>query len=142
MPALARGLALRQAAPRAVERAARRLAAPPRPRRRAARAAAAGPDAAGAGDGAAPAGAPAQEGPSTDLGVIAARLRALAGPFWTEGEQASAARWRLAGVLGLTLGTTGVSVRRFGRERAARDGRSGRLLRPPRSFPLTFFPTH
>ena len=51
-----------------------------------------------------------QEGASADLPVIFARLRTLSTPYWTEGEQASSARWRLAGVLALTLGTTGVSV--------------------------------
>lgn len=35
----------------------------------------------------------------------------LALPYWTEsGEEHTRARWRLAGVLALTLGTTGVSV--------------------------------
>lgn len=51
-----------------------------------------------------------QEGASTDLSIIFSRLSTLTAPYWTDGEQAGAARWRLAGVLGLTLGTTGVSV--------------------------------
>lgn len=51
-----------------------------------------------------------KEGPSTDINIIFSRLQKLALPYWTESEDASAARWRLAGVLGLTLGTTGVSV--------------------------------
>jgi ABC-type uncharacterized transport system fused permease/ATPase subunit len=34
----------------------------------------------------------------------------LALPYWFEGPTAGSARWRLAGVLGLTLGATGVSV--------------------------------
>lgn len=53
---------------------------------------------------------PPQEGPSADLAVIFSRLKSLTIPYWKEGEQASMARWRLAGVLALTLGTTGVSV--------------------------------
>lgn len=52
----------------------------------------------------------AKEGPSADLGVIFARLQGLATPYWVKGDQAKSARLRLAGVLGLTLGTTGVSV--------------------------------
>ena len=48
-----------------------------------------------------------QEGPSADLPVIFARLSALATPYWQESPEA---RWRLGGVLVLTLGTTGVSV--------------------------------
>jgi ABC-type uncharacterized transport system fused permease/ATPase subunit len=55
-------------------------------------------------------GARPAEGPSSDLSVIFGRLATLATPYWTEGNQAAAARWRLAGVLALTLGTTGVSV--------------------------------
>ena len=51
-----------------------------------------------------------QEGPSADIGIIFSRLKVLALPYWIEGEQAKGARWRLAGVLALTLGTTGVSV--------------------------------
>eukprot|EP00877_Chromochloris_zofingiensis_P002340 jgi/Chrzof1/12106/Cz06g21170.t1 len=47
------------------------------------------------------------EGPSTDLAVIYKRLWRLALPYWT---QAPEARWKLAGVVALTLGTTGVSV--------------------------------
>jgi ABC-type uncharacterized transport system fused permease/ATPase subunit len=52
-----------------------------------------------------------QEGASADLSVIFGRLKQLALPYWTEsGEEHVKARWRLAGVLALTLGTTGVSV--------------------------------
>lgn len=51
-----------------------------------------------------------KEGPSTSLAVISQRLSTLATPYWTEGPQAASARWNLAGVLALTLGTTGVSV--------------------------------
>ena len=52
----------------------------------------------------------AKEGPSADLGVIFSRLQGLATPYWVEGDQAKSAQLRLAGVLALTLGTTGVSV--------------------------------
>jgi len=48
-----------------------------------------------------------QEGPSADLPVIFSRLSALATPYWQESPQA---RWRLGGVVALTLATTGVSV--------------------------------
>lgn len=34
----------------------------------------------------------------------------LAKPYWTDPETGSSARWKLATVVGLTLGTTGVSV--------------------------------
>ncbi|KAG2501210.1 hypothetical protein HYH03_001023 [Edaphochlamys debaryana] len=47
------------------------------------------------------------DGPSTDLRVIADRLWKLGLPFWQED---TSARWKLAGVVGLTLATTGVSV--------------------------------
>eukprot|EP00775_Hariotina_reticulata_P004789 gene4789-5039_t len=47
------------------------------------------------------------EGPSTDLSVIYGRLQRLVLPYWIE---CPSARWRLAGVVGLTLATTGVSV--------------------------------
>ncbi|KAG2448817.1 hypothetical protein HYH02_006168 [Chlamydomonas schloesseri] len=47
------------------------------------------------------------DGPSTDLGVILGRLSQLALPYWQEEKSA---RWKLAGVVGLTLATTGVSV--------------------------------
>lgn len=50
------------------------------------------------------------EGPSTDLRVIGDRLSTLALPYWTEGPQVGEARLKLAGVVALTLGTTGVSV--------------------------------
>ncbi|KAK9820926.1 hypothetical protein WJX74_009117 [Apatococcus lobatus] len=50
------------------------------------------------------------QGASTDLSVIWRRLRQLAVPYWKDSEVASQARWRLAGVVALTLGTTGVSV--------------------------------
>lgn len=49
-------------------------------------------------------------GPSTDLTVIADRLSELALPYWREGPQVKQARMKLAGVIALTLGTTGVSV--------------------------------
>ncbi|KAL4519069.1 hypothetical protein Ndes2526A_g00174 [Nannochloris sp. 'desiccata'] len=48
-----------------------------------------------------------KEGPSADLPVIFSRLTALATPYWQESPDA---RWRLGGVLALTLATTGVSV--------------------------------
>ncbi|EFN54030.1 hypothetical protein CHLNCDRAFT_31925, partial [Chlorella variabilis] len=51
-----------------------------------------------------------QEGASTDLAVILPRLRKLALPYWTESDDRNSARWKLAGVVALTLGTTGVSV--------------------------------
>ncbi|GBF88477.1 hypothetical protein Rsub_01190 [Raphidocelis subcapitata] len=70
--------------------------------------------AAGAGgDGASAAPSPLSapngdiEGPSTDPAVIYDRLIKLALPYWVE---TPSARWRLAGVVALTLGTTGVSV--------------------------------
>ncbi|KAG2432912.1 hypothetical protein HXX76_008642 [Chlamydomonas incerta] len=47
------------------------------------------------------------DGPSTDLGVIVGRLSQLALPYWQEEKSA---RWKLAGVVGLTLATTAVSV--------------------------------
>jgi hypothetical protein len=50
------------------------------------------------------------EGPSTDFGVISARLSKLALPYWQDSDEGAQARWRLAGLLALTLGTTGVSV--------------------------------
>jgi hypothetical protein len=31
-------------------------------------------------------------------------------PYWTESDVKTAARWKLAGVFALTLGTTGISV--------------------------------
>lgn len=34
----------------------------------------------------------------------------LALPYWTESDERVSARWKLAGVFALTLGTTGVSV--------------------------------
>ncbi|KAI7843346.1 hypothetical protein COHA_003043 [Chlorella ohadii] len=51
-----------------------------------------------------------QEGASTDLSVILPRLKKLALPYWTESDERVSARWKLAGVFALTLGTTGVSV--------------------------------
>eukprot|EP00887_Chlorella_sp_A99_P002377 scaffold10.g2377.t1 len=53
-----------------------------------------------------------QEGPSTDASLIFRRLQKLSLPYWTEAEEAGAARWKLAGVVALTLGTT--AVRRGG----------------------------
>lgn len=47
------------------------------------------------------------EGPSTDLRIIYGRLLSLAAPYWKEVPEA---RWKLAGVVALTLATTGVSV--------------------------------
>jgi hypothetical protein len=32
----------------------------------------------------------------------------LGGPYWSDPEEGSKARWQLAGVVALTLGTTGV----------------------------------
>ncbi|KAL4440466.1 hypothetical protein ABPG75_003467 [Micractinium tetrahymenae] len=51
-----------------------------------------------------------QEGASTDLAVILPRLKELVLPYWMESDEKNSARWRLAGVFALTLGTTGVSV--------------------------------
>mmetsp|Transcript_7310 Transcript_7310/g.17664 ORF Transcript_7310/g.17664 Transcript_7310/m.17664 type:complete len:821 (+) Transcript_7310:19-2481(+) len=51
-----------------------------------------------------------KEGASTDLSIISKRLAKLALPFWTDPEVGGEARKKLAVVLGLTLGTTGVSV--------------------------------
>ncbi|PRW39262.1 ABC transporter D family member chloroplastic isoform A [Chlorella sorokiniana] len=51
-----------------------------------------------------------QEGASTDLSVILPRLKKLVLPYWMESEERVSARWKLAGVFALTLGTTGVSV--------------------------------
>ncbi|KAL6750267.1 ABC transporter transmembrane region 2-domain-containing protein [Haematococcus lacustris] len=50
------------------------------------------------------------EGASTDVQVLLKRLGQLALPYWTDPEAGGAARWKLAGVVGLTLATTGVSV--------------------------------
>jgi ABC-type uncharacterized transport system fused permease/ATPase subunit len=50
------------------------------------------------------------EGPSADLRVIAARAWKIAAPYWTDPAVGRGARWRAATVVGLTLGTTGVSV--------------------------------
>ncbi|GAX72920.1 hypothetical protein CEUSTIGMA_g375.t1 [Chlamydomonas eustigma] len=48
---------------------------------------------------------------STDLRIIYNRLASLALPYWTASEEGtSSRRWKLAGVVGLTLATTGVSV--------------------------------
>ena len=60
----------------------------------------------GAGDGA----AEVPEGPATDWSTLSARLVAVGLPYWTESDERVGARWRLAGVLGLTLATTGCSV--------------------------------
>lgn len=49
-------------------------------------------------------------GPSTDLNVIASRLSQLALPYFKDGPQVKDARTKLAVVVALTLGTTGVSV--------------------------------
>jgi hypothetical protein len=35
-------------------------------------------------------------------------VKRIALPYWTDDEQKSGARWRLAGVLGMTLATTGI----------------------------------
>ncbi|DBA90594.1 hypothetical protein WJX77_005457 [Trebouxia sp. C0004] len=51
-----------------------------------------------------------KEGPSTDFRVIWSRLWKLTIPYWTMSEDATKAKWKLAGVVLLTLGTTGVSV--------------------------------
>jgi ABC-type uncharacterized transport system fused permease/ATPase subunit len=51
-----------------------------------------------------------RDGPSTDLKVISSRLSQLALPYWKDGPQVKKARMQLAGVVALTLGTTGVSV--------------------------------
>ncbi|CAG9461354.1 unnamed protein product [Pedinophyceae sp. YPF-701] len=51
-----------------------------------------------------------REGPSTDLRVILARLRKLVLPYFTDPSSAKEARLKLAGVVALTLATTGVSV--------------------------------
>lgn len=49
-------------------------------------------------------------GASTDLGVISSRLWQLSLPYWNSPEVGNSARWKLAGVVGLTLSTTAVSV--------------------------------
>ncbi|GMH34252.1 hypothetical protein BSKO_02086 [Bryopsis sp. KO-2023] len=51
-----------------------------------------------------------REGPSADLAVIFSRMQKLALPYWNDPEKATEARWRLGGVVALTLATTGVSV--------------------------------
>ncbi|KAK9808588.1 hypothetical protein WJX72_000137 [[Myrmecia] bisecta] len=51
-----------------------------------------------------------KEGPSTDFAVIWQRLWKLAWPYWTDNDDARSAQIKLAGVMALTLGTTGVSV--------------------------------
>lgn len=48
-----------------------------------------------------------REGPSTDLKVIWTRLKTLALPYWMDEEVGNQARWRLAGVIALTIATTG-----------------------------------
>eukprot|EP00798_Chlamydomonas_sp_ICE-L_P008066 gene8066-1307_t len=50
------------------------------------------------------------QGASVDLSVILSRMSSLALPYWTAPEVGSSARWKLAGVVALTLATTGVSV--------------------------------
>ncbi|KAL6783973.1 hypothetical protein ACKKBG_A04255 [Auxenochlorella protothecoides x Auxenochlorella symbiontica] len=50
------------------------------------------------------------EGPSNQPSVILSRLKTLALPYWMESSEKVQARWKLARVLGLTLGTTGISV--------------------------------
>ncbi|GFR42440.1 hypothetical protein Agub_g3347, partial [Astrephomene gubernaculifera] len=55
----------------------------------------------------APAVAKRADGPSTDLRVILERLVQLGLPYW---QTEPSARWKLAGVVGLTLSTTVVSV--------------------------------
>ena len=49
-----------------------------------------------------------REGPSTDFGVIWSRVKKLAMPYWTDPEVGGRARWHLAGVVALTVATTGV----------------------------------
>eukprot|EP00192_Tetraselmis_astigmatica_P006883 CAMPEP_0117671514 /NCGR_PEP_ID=MMETSP0804-20121206/13375_1 /TAXON_ID=1074897 /ORGANISM="Tetraselmis astigmatica, Strain CCMP880" /LENGTH=731 /DNA_ID=CAMNT_0005479981 /DNA_START=177 /DNA_END=2372 /DNA_ORIENTATION=+ len=51
-----------------------------------------------------------QEGPSTNLDVIAKRFWQVAAPYWMDSEEASSVRLKLAGVAALTVGTTGISV--------------------------------
>ena len=45
-----------------------------------------------------------------DLGAVFGRFKQVAMPFWTDPKSSSNARWLLAGVVGLTLGTTAISV--------------------------------
>ncbi|KAK9814036.1 hypothetical protein WJX73_009771 [Symbiochloris irregularis] len=51
-----------------------------------------------------------REGASTDPSIILGRLIKLVKPYWSDPEAGKSARWRLAAVVALTLGTTGVSV--------------------------------
>lgn len=49
-------------------------------------------------------------GPEVDLGAVFGRFTEVATPFWVDQSSAKNARWLLAGVVGLTLGTTAISV--------------------------------
>ena len=49
-------------------------------------------------------------GAEVDLGAVFGRFKQVATPFWTDPKSSSNARWLLAGVVGLTLGTTAISV--------------------------------
>ena len=49
-------------------------------------------------------------GAEVDLGAVFGRFKQVASPFWTDPKSSSNARWLLAGVVGLTLGTTAISV--------------------------------
>lgn len=49
-------------------------------------------------------------GAEVDLGAVFGRFTEVATPFWVDQSSAKNARWLLAGVVGLTLGTTAISV--------------------------------
>lgn len=49
-------------------------------------------------------------GAEVDLGAVFGRFKEVATPFWVDQSSAKNARWLLAGVVGLTLGTTAISV--------------------------------
>jgi len=53
---------------------------------------------------------PPPPGAEVDLGAVFGRFKQVAMPFWTDPKSSSNARWLLAGVVGLTLGTTAISV--------------------------------
>ena len=54
--------------------------------------------------------APPPPGAEVDLGAVFGRFKQVATPFWTDPKSSPNARWLLAGVVGLTLGTTAISV--------------------------------
>jgi len=49
-------------------------------------------------------------GAEVDLGAVFSRFKTVATPFWVDDTSSKNARWLLAGVVALTLGTTAISV--------------------------------